>query len=103
MKTRKHKDQSLTFRRGAGAVMHAGNSVWRASAVTAECHQPPDDGGLAGSGVAHDDGAPPLTAAVFSQDLLQTCEEPIPADERRLARDAGDFEQQRFEHDVSLF
>lgn len=99
----KFKDHSLTFRRGAGAVRHAGNSVWRASAVAAECHQPPDDGGLAGPGIAHDDGAPPLAAAGFSQDLLQTCEEPIPADKRRLVSDAGDFEQQRFEHDVGLF
>lgn len=97
------KDRSLTFRGGAGAVRDAGTSLWRAHAMTAERHQAPDDGGLAGSCVTHNDSAASLTAARFSQDLLQTCEEPITANKRCLCGDARDFKQQRFEHDVRLF
>lgn len=81
----------------------AGTSLWRAHAMTAECHQPPDDSSLAGSGVTHDDSTASLAAARFSQDLLKTREEPVPADKRCFCGDAWDFKQQRFEHDVGLF
>lgn len=85
----------LTFRGRAGAVRDAGTCLWRAQAVTAERHQTPHDSRLAGARVTHDDGAAPLTAARLPQDLLQTCEEPIPAHERCFCREAGDLEEQR--------
>lgn len=100
--TAPNKGRSLTSRGGAGAVRDAGTSLRRARAMAAECHQPPDDSGLAGSCVTHNDSAATLAAACFSEDLLQAREEPIPADKRCLCGDAGDFEQQRFEHDVGL-
>lgn len=81
----------------------AGTSLWSAHAVAAECHQPPDDSGLARARVTHDDGPPPLAAAGFPQDLFQAGEDPVAADEGRLRRDAGDLEQQRLQHHVSLF
>lgn len=90
------KERSLTFGGGAGAVRDAGTSLCRAHAVTAERHQPPDDGSLARACVPHYDGAASVTAARSSQDLVQASEEPIPADERRVRGDAGDLEQQRF-------
>lgn len=93
----------LTFGRGGGAVRRAGAFVrGGVRAVRAERHQPPHDSSLAGAGVTDDDGAAPLAAAAFPEDLFQTREEPVPADERRLGRDARHFEQQRFEHNVSL-
>ena len=73
-----------------------GASMWRAHSMTAERHQPPDDGGLARACVTHDDSTTSLAAACFPQDLLQTREEPIAADERCVCGEAGDFEQQRF-------
>ena len=97
------KTGSLTFGGGAGAVRDAGTSLWCSLPMTAERHQPPDDSCLPGSCVTHNDSPTSLTAARLSQDLLQTCEEPIPANKRCLCGDAGDFKQQRFEHDVGLF
>lgn len=94
--TAMNKDRILTFRGGAGAVRDAGTSLWRAHAMTAERHQPPDDSSLAGSCVTHNDSTASLTAARFSQDLIQTREEPIPADKRCFCGDAGNFKQQRF-------
>lgn len=70
-----------------------GTPVWRAHAMTAERHQPPDDGGLPGACVTHNNSTASLTAACFSKDLLQTCEEPITADKRCVRSDAGDFKQ----------
>lgn len=40
-------DRVLTFGRGAGTLWDAGTSLWSAHAMTAECHQPPDDSSLA--------------------------------------------------------
>lgn len=74
----------------------AGTSLLRTHAVTAERHQPPDNSSLAGACVTNNDSTAPLTAARFSQDLLQTREEPIPANKGCFCGDAGDFKQQRF-------
>lgn len=74
----------------------AGTSLWRAHAMTAERHQPPDDSGFAGSCVTHNDSPASLTAARFSQDLLQACEEPISTNKRCFCADARYFKQQRF-------
>lgn len=41
------RDRMLTFGRGAGTLRDAGTSLWSAHAMTAECHQPPDDSSLA--------------------------------------------------------
>lgn len=81
----------------------AGTSLWRARAMTAERHQPPDDGGFAGPCVPHDDSPASLTAARFGQDVVQTREEPVAADEGCFCGDARYLEQQRLQHDVGLF
>lgn len=81
----------------------AGTSLCRAHAMTTERHQAPDDSSFAGSCVTHNDSPSPLAAARFSQDLLQTREEPIPTNKRCFRADARYFEQQRFKHNVSLF
>lgn len=81
----------------------AGTSVWRAHTMTTERHQPPDDRSLARSCITYNDSTTSITAASLSQDLLQTCKEPIPANKRRFCCDAGDFEEQWFKHDVCLF
>lgn len=86
----------LTFGR-TGALLRC------VRALRAERHQPPHDGGLAGAGVPNDDGTATLTAARLPEHLFQTRKEPVSANERCLGRDARHFEQQRFEHDVSLF
>lgn len=90
------EDRTLTFRGGAGAVRDAGTSLWCAHAMTAERHQPPHDSSLAGAGVTNNDSSASLTAARFSEDLLQASEEPVSANERCLCGEAGDFKQQRF-------
>lgn len=84
----------LTFGRGAGTLRDARTSLWSAHAMTAECHQPPDDSGLARADVTHDDSPASFAAARFPQDLFQAREDPVAADEGRFCRDAGDFEQQ---------
>lgn len=86
----------LTFR-CTGALLRC------VCAVRAERHQPPHDGGLAGAGIPHDDGTAPLAAARLPEHLLQAHKEPVSANEWRLRRDARHFEQQWFEHNVSLF
>lgn len=88
-------DRMLTFGRGAGTLRDAGTSLWRAHAVTAEGHQPPDDSCLAWARVTHDDSPASLAAARAPQDLFQAREDPVAANEGRFCRDAGDFEQQR--------
>lgn len=85
----------LTFGGGAWTLRDAGTSLWRAHAMAAECHQPPDDSSLAWAGVADDDGPAALAAARLPQDLFQAREDPVAADEGRFCRDAGDLEKQR--------
>lgn len=96
-------DRTLTFWGGARDLKDAGTSLWCAHAMAADRHQAPHDSSLAGSCVSNNDSSTSLAAACFSQDLLQACEEPITADEGRFCCEAGDFEQQRFEHHISLF
>lgn len=84
-------------------MRRSGAFVRGVRAVRAERHQPPHDSGLSRAGVPHDDGAAPLAAAGLPEDLFQTSKEPISANEGRLGRDARHFEQQRLEHNVSLF
>lgn len=86
----------LTFMGRAGAVRDAGTSLWCAHAMTAECHQLPHDSGLAGACVTNNDSSASLAAARFSQDLLQTREEPISAHERCFCSESRDLEQQWF-------
>lgn len=87
--------RTLTFGGGARTLRDAGTPLWRAHAMAAECHQPPDDSSLAWAGVADDDGAAALAAARSPQHLLQAREDPVAADEGRFCRDAGDLEKQR--------
>lgn len=90
----------ITFRRGAGTV---GGDLAHATAVAAQRHQAGDDGCLAVADAAHHHGA--LTLGTFRgfQRVLQLLEQPVAADKHRVGGDAGNFEEQRLEHDVHWF
>lgn len=70
--------------------------------MTTQSHEPGDDRRLSEAHAAHHDSATSWPHLPFAhQDLLQTLEQPLAADERVVrAANAGNLEQQGFEHDV---
>lgn len=60
--------------------------------MTAERHQAGDDGRLAEAHVADDDDAPAGRGVAAAQAAVHLLEEPLPAGEEPIGREAGDLE-----------
>lgn len=71
--------------------------------MAAQRHKSGDDGRLPIPHAAHHHSTVVLCGLAGLQDIFQMLKEPISAHKHRICGDAGNLEQQRFEHDVHGF
>lgn len=71
--------------------------------MAAQRHKSGDDGRLPITHAAHHHSTVVLCGLAGLQDIFQMLKEPISAHKHRICGDAGNLEQQRFEHDVHGF